>query len=127
MPDCWMDKQLKPNMVEGKDYLALHCELGIYLIKAYQVEIHGPIIRLGIYSSEDKDAEGCYEAYMKRIEFTAFPSDGFLRLKHPMQILISRAAPVQNMMKKILRVLGNPRKACLLRVPPPFQQIRSSG
>jgi hypothetical protein len=43
---------------------------------------------------------------MKRIEFTAFPSDGFLRLKHPMQILISRAAPVQNMMKKILRVLN---------------------
>ena len=106
MPDAWTDRQLKPGMVEGKDYVALKDNVAIVLIKAYQVTQNPPLARFGITASDEEGAESCYEAYMKRIEFTVVPNDGFMRLKSTMSIHVSRSLTVEKMQKKISRVLN---------------------
>lgn len=36
-PDAWMDRQLKPGMVEGTHYVALEFSVGKFLVQTYQV------------------------------------------------------------------------------------------
>lgn len=67
---------------------------------------NSPIIRFGIKSDDEKDSESCYEAYMKRLEFVVVPNEGFMRLKTPMCIHVSRALTVEKLQKKITRCLN---------------------
>ena len=81
----WQNVVLKPNLVEGKDFMLFTPEIYNYLKSKYGDE--SPIER---YAVKQSDGEVVVELYLTKLDFFVFPNDYF-KWEQPKSIFVSRA------------------------------------
>ena len=100
----WQNTLLKPNLKEGEDFMIVDEDVWSYVSLRYSSK--NDIVRKGIMVNEETD-EAIVEIYLKSVLILPMPnSPNHFGFNAPKTVILSRRETINELMKKIQRVLN---------------------
>jgi len=98
---AWQNVEMIDNLREGEDFFLVTSDVLNYASKIYGITGR-PVVRYGI---EQQDGETVIELYLKKLQVFPVPAKPF-SVNIPKWVIVSRAAKIEELKAKIIRVLN---------------------